>query len=884
MKKIDEIYKVVEQMTIEKPKGVSAKEVAEFMDLGRANVSRYLNQLVKEGQLAKDNSRPVLFQSVELTLDDDHLTFDVVEEFSPSLRAAIQQAKAAILYPPNGLHTMLTGETGVGKSLFAELMYKFAKKSDVVQSDAPFIHFNCADYSENPQLLISQIFGVKKGAYTGATESKDGLLKKADQGFLFLDEVHRLSPQGQEMLFTYIDKGFFRVLGETNAKETVNVRLILATTENLDSYLLDTFQRRIPMIIHLLPLRKRTMKERFQLIKRFIKSEAVQVKKDIYMEQNSLKSLLLYECKNNIGQLKSDIKLSCARGFLKYKSNNQNYIFISQNELPYHVKKGLMHLKEKRKEIERLLKDSEDVFQFKSQDHKGSTSDASEEFYDEIEKKLETLKESGLSNQEINKIVNLDIDSYFKKYIDDLSVNIEENEIASIVSQEVLDLTKELLEYAESKLNRKYNERIYFGLALHLSSTVARLKKGDSVYYPELNKVRTSYQKEFMLSMTLANRIDEVFDIKVPLDEVGYLTMFIAMDENENVMEELSKVKVVVLMHGESTATSMVNVVKDLVKAKSIVGLNMPLDLEAQRFYEKVKERINTLDCEKGVLFLVDMGSLVNFGKILEEELSIRTKTIDDVSTPTALAAARKADMGQSLEEIYQSISKNRMINYEHKKDNDKEKIIISACFTGKGASDKIKQYLEKNLKLDIPIKTLDLIDQTEFHKKLQKIKEKYEIKAIISTVHLEINEVPFFEAIDVFTGSGLEALKKLLEVNKNEVLPERLADHLMIKDVEGLINDIEAFIHLVENQMHFKILSDVRTGIIMHITFLIDQLVQGKTVDRKNHEIHEFRSSNSNQILQLSELIRTLEESYQVMISDDEKAYIYKMFKKNSL
>jgi transcriptional regulatory protein LevR/transcriptional regulator with AAA-type ATPase domain len=884
MKKIDEIYKAVEQMTIEKPKGVSAKEVAEFMNLGRANVSRYLNQLVKEGQLAKDNSRPVLFRSIEITLDDEHLTFDIVEEFSPSLRAAIQQAKAAILYPPNGLHTMLTGETGVGKSLFAELMYKFAKNSDVVQSNAPFIHFNCADYSENPQLLISQIFGVKKGAYTGANESKDGLLKKADQGFLFLDEVHRLSPQGQEMLFTYIDKGFFRVLGETNAKETVNVRLILATTENLDSYLLDTFQRRIPMIIHLLPLRKRTMKERFQLIKRFIKSEAIQVKKDIYMEENSLKSLLLYECKNNIGQLKSDIKLSCARGFLKYKSNNQNYIFISQNELPYHVKKGLMHLKEKRKEIERLLKDSEEVFQFKSQDHKGSTSDVSEEFYDEIEKKLETLKASGLSNQEINKIVNLDIDSYFKKYIDDLSVNIEENEIASIVSQEVLELTKELLEYAESKLNRKYNERIYFGLALHLSSTVSRLKKGDSVYYPELNKVRTSYQKEFMLSMTLANRIDEVFDIKVPLDEVGYLTMFIAMDQNENVMEELSKVNVVVLMHGESTATSMVNVVKDLVKAKSIIGLNMPLDLEAQRFYEKVKERINALDCEKGVLFLVDMGSLVNFGKILEEELSIQTKTIDDVSTPTALAAARKADMGQSLEEIYQSISKNRMINYDHKKDNDKEKIIISACFTGKGASDKIKQYLQENLRIDIPIKTLDLIDQTEFHKKLQKIKEKYEIKAIISTVHLEINEVPFFEAIDIFTGSGLEALKKLLEVNKSEVLPERLADHLMIEDVEGLINDIETFIYSVENQMHFKILSDVRTGIIMHITFLIDQLVQGKTVNRENHEIHEFRSSNSNQIFQLSELINTLEESYQVIISDDEKAYIYKMFKKNSL
>lgn len=884
MKKIDEIYNVVGKMTIEQPKGISAKEVAEYMALGRANVSRYLNQLVKEGQLVKDNSRPVLFKTVEITLDDEHLTFDEVEEFSPSLGAAIQQAKAAILYPPNGLHTMLTGETGVGKSLFAELMYKFAKSSNAIHSEAPFIHFNCADYSENPQLLIAQIFGVKKGAYTGATESKEGLLKKADQGFLFLDEVHRLSPQGQEMLFTYIDKGFFRVLGETNVKEIVNVRLILATTENVDSYLLDTFQRRIPMIIHLLPLRKRTMKERFQLIKRFIKSEAIQVKKDIYMEQNSLKSLLLYECKNNIGQLKSDIKLSCARGFLKYKSNDQDYIFISQSELPYHVKKGLMHLKDRRKEIEKLLKDSEEVFQFKSQKNKLLPSETGEEFYEVIEKKLETLKESGLSNQEINKIVNLDIDSYFKKYIDDLSIDFQDNEIASIVSQEILELTKKLLEYAEQQLNRKYNEKIYFGLALHLSSTINRLKKGESVYYPELNKVRTSYQKEFMISMTLANMIDESFDIKVPLDEVGYLTMFIAMTPNDYKIKELSKVKIVVLMHGESTATSMVNVAKNLVKAKNIVGLNMPLDLAAQRFYEKVKETISAFDSDQGILFLVDMGSLVNFGKILEEELNIHTKTIDDVSTPTVLAAARKADMGQSLEDIYQSISKNRMINFNSSKDEKKKEILISACFTGKGASDKIKQYLDKNLEKNISIKTLDIIDQTEFHKKLQKIKENYEIKAIISTIHLEVNEIPFFEAMDVLTGKGLESLKKLLEVKTSDVLPERLAEHLSINDAEQLLKDIKVFIYSVEEQMNYRILSDVRTGIIMHMAFLIDGLVQNKEVKREANGIHEFRNNNADQMIHLSELISPLEGHYKVNISDDEKAYILKMFKKNSL
>lgn len=81
-----------------------------------------------------------------------------------SLAMPIEKAKAAILYPPKGLHTLiLGGETGVGKSMFAELMYYFAMESNVIEEDAPpFIRFNCADYAHNQNLLTAQIFGVKK--------------------------------------------------------------------------------------------------------------------------------------------------------------------------------------------------------------------------------------------------------------------------------------------------------------------------------------------------------------------------------------------------------------------------------------------------------------------------------------------------------------------------------------------------------------------------------------------------------------------------------------------------------------------------------------------------------------------------------------------------
>lgn len=210
------------QLLNEKEDKVSAADVAELLQMDRANASRYLNDLFKEKRIDKLPGKPVFYQALK-TMEKAPQQAGTMQESAfgrligseDSLKVSIQQAKAAILYPPNGLHSLILGRTGTGKSLFAECMYQFAKESETIPADAPFVSFNCADYAQNPQLLFGHIFGVIKGAYTGAEETREGLLKKADGGILFLDEIHRLPPEGQEMLFTFIDKGEFRPLGES---------------------------------------------------------------------------------------------------------------------------------------------------------------------------------------------------------------------------------------------------------------------------------------------------------------------------------------------------------------------------------------------------------------------------------------------------------------------------------------------------------------------------------------------------------------------------------------------------------------------------------------------------------------------------------------------
>ena len=224
MKRIEHVHETVKEICQEQLRkngriqGLSTDEVAAKLGIQRSNVSGDLNILVKEKRLEKIEGKPVIYRLAELTSSSGQVValpsaLDEIIGATRSLKNAVQQAKAAVMYPPLGLHTLLLGETGVGKSMFAEAMFHYAQNIGRTNANAPFVAFNCADYAHNPQLLLGQLFGVKKGSYTGAEVDRTGVVGKANNGILFLDEVHRLPPEGQEMLFYLIDKGMYRQLG-----------------------------------------------------------------------------------------------------------------------------------------------------------------------------------------------------------------------------------------------------------------------------------------------------------------------------------------------------------------------------------------------------------------------------------------------------------------------------------------------------------------------------------------------------------------------------------------------------------------------------------------------------------------------------------------------
>ena len=203
----DRLFEQVEKRARGEAQGVDASHLAQSLGIPRNLASSLLNELAAEGKIRKKKTRPVLFYCD--CREEDQEEEDPFREFigfDKSLREQMEKCRLAANYPNRGMPVMILGPSGVGKSLMAEYIFRYAKFKKLIPEDALFVVLNCADYANNQELLSSILFGYKKGAFTGAAETTEGLFQKADKGYLFLDEFHRLPPEGQEKLFRYIDK------------------------------------------------------------------------------------------------------------------------------------------------------------------------------------------------------------------------------------------------------------------------------------------------------------------------------------------------------------------------------------------------------------------------------------------------------------------------------------------------------------------------------------------------------------------------------------------------------------------------------------------------------------------------------------------------------
>jgi len=888
VKRIEIILEKLKELTELNQNGVSAIQIAEALNLNRANVSNDLNKLVVEEKATKIKGKPTLFKYVEKeNVPLNQSILDRFSELNPSLYSAIEQAKAAILYPPNGMNMMILGETGVGKSTFVSLIYKYAIECKVREENSPFITFNCADYANNPQLLLGQIFGVKKGAYTGAERDKSGLLEKADGGILFLDEVHRLPAEGQEMFFTFIDKGVYRRLGETESERNAKVLIITATTEDPNAALLKTFTRRIPMVISIPPLRERSMEERFDLIKGFMLDESARLKKSIKLSVNSIKAFLSYNCQGNVGQLKSDVQLACAKAYADFLSAKNNEIRISSLDLPPYIREGLYKEVEHRQLWNKLI-DINKRYCIFDKNEEGMFFDENtnnENIYELIDRRTRELKNKGLKGINLEDEIEQDIEDYFTKYTNKNNYKIDITNIRNIIDPEIMRVIEEIIPFYEDELKIKLNKRIYYGLAVHISNSIDRIRRNKKIVNPRLNTIRQNYKREFNIALDSLKVIERILDVNMPIDEAGFIAMFLVYnDRTEKIVT--NDVMIIIIAHGISTATSMADTVSSLLGCKNVVGINAPIEEKPKSVLEKTKDYIRKNSIESNILFLVDMGSLTTFGREIEKEFNIKTRTIPLVSTLHAIEASRKSMMGYSLDEIYKetlevnNLYDNNVLDYEP--DTEEKKLaIITVCTTGEGGAKTMKSVLEKSLDIDnnlIKVVPLNFIGKENIYERINKLKCKYEILCFVGPFELDV-EYPQFMLDDIMSGKSLNEIQILIDVEKTLTkMEETLESKLEHLDGKGIIRDIRKFNKTIKEVLNINVSNNVFIGITLHIACMIDKIMDNQGIKEfENKEV--YIQKNIELYKAIKNACTPLNTKYSIIIPDDEICRIMTFF-----
>ena len=266
-------------------------------------IATFIAQILRINQLFNERTEHLRQENLELkdALETQQTDHGILGD-SPSVRAALSQVMQVADTP---VTVLLTGESGTGKERFSQILHLNSQRQD-----QPFLAINCAAIPE--QLLESELFGHERGAFTGATATKQGKVELANNGTLFLDEIGDLNLESQSKLLRILESQVVQRVGGTK-NIPVDVRIIAATHKNLQEavnrgdFRLDLFYRLNVFPIHLPPLRERAGDVR-TLARHFLLMANQDYQRHVVFANGVMERLESFSWPGNIRQLENVIK------------------------------------------------------------------------------------------------------------------------------------------------------------------------------------------------------------------------------------------------------------------------------------------------------------------------------------------------------------------------------------------------------------------------------------------------------------------------------------------------------------------------------------------------------------------------------------------------
>lgn len=855
-----------------------AGTVAEAMGMKRNAASSILNDLVRERFLTKQKTKPVLFALRIKNDREEEAEADVfkeIAELSYDMEQVLNKCKLSASYPGRGLPIMLLGPSGVGKSMLAEKIYLYARQQKIISDTAPFVVLNCADYANNKELLSSVLFGYRKGAFTGANKDSPGLLEKADQGYLLLDEVHRLPPEGQEKLFRYIDTGRITPLGDGADERELNVKLIFATTENIDNVLLETFVRRIPLTVTIPSYSSRSSNERMKIIHNIFRQEAKILGCSFKVSSNVVNNLLAFKGKGNIGTLKNMIKISCANA-LNRQGRIKDAVEVSIQDLnvQYSVKDQLLKNGSTSQWI--LITGDSGEFPVQSLDsmdqilqissmmpmvRKYTKDKITYENFCQLNKKLM----EDIMDYIVYEIESSSVETVYKEYVENILKFMQSNYGIEYTGTSVIVLTKLLILLSRNSAFVTESEKNSLAeMKTRLEKKLYRQSKMAELFYKMANQTMDYNANEELLKLMLI--------------------LFFQCQMNE----EKYYYNAIIITHGYSTASSIASLVNQVYSSYIFDAFDMPYHTSKKQIIERVRAYLKKVDTSSGAVILVDMGSVLNIAEDISDLVEGNLGIINNVTTQMALDVGNELLQKRDIEAILKATVRFNSTAYNFIRKKEKENAILVCCMKGLEVADKICGLLKSCFDGE-----KILIMEYDYEKLLKKgnndeVFDRYNVPLIISTNDLQMQDTEVLLLNELVDQEGYETLthilKNIYSEKKINIIVENIIKSFSLRNImsqltilnpEIIMEDVGSAIHQMELEFKAKFPPDLKQMLYIHLGIMAERLMKQRDQEPVN-TFEVFQSSHKNFCEITKECLSSIEKRYHVSVNPREIFLIY--------
>lgn len=876
----------------------TAKDIAEKFSVKRNTISHYLNQLTEERHLVKITTRPVYFfhkqafeiQNYPLTQNVyDSLAavgaekpfFDRKEDFfssvigsKGSLAEVIEQIKMAAFYPNGGLPFLLTGESGTGKSFLVKMFHHYCVENELLESDAPLITINCAQYANNQDLLTSNLFGHVKGAFTGAEEDRRGAFEAAAGGVLFLDEVHRLNAEGQEKLFTFMDQGVIYRMGDTSRSIPVDCRLVFATTEDLKQTFLTTFLRRIPIQATLPALEERTISERKQLTLQAFFDEQKRIGLPLELSPQVIEILTTSHFSGNVGELKSMIKIITAKSYTASLKREVKKIAVTV----YHLPEQLLQLTKEPNELvmmQPILIDGQTQIQQLTAESEPEQQKIIQTYEQILFNYVQAGQDFATAVPPISKV----IERLFENLLFD---HKQEQKQRTMIF--VTEHVQRMMEQIEHSFQISFNGSMVYTISYYLWLPDDQ----DKLLLTEdlLKSVKKHYSTSDRYTENLIGLVQNALDIELTSMDRIIFTLYI---NDMGYSKETLLPRSIIVAHGYATASSIANVANRLLNESVFQSFDMPLEVTPKQIAERVTAYIQKNDVSNGLVVLFDMGSLKEVYQYIPE-LTVPIVMMNNVTTSVALAVGECIQQNVSLREIPERVNAYHQNEWEIILPKvKKEKVVITTCSTGIGTAVQISTLLEKSIPDHLQILILPYeFNQLENSEHMKQILTSYDVVGIIGTTKPRQELAPFISLEELISGAGTEVLLSWLKEELDEEMIayvnnqlvrnfslNRVIQSVTILDTEKVISQMEFFAGDLERMWQQRITNDRKLALFVHTSCLIERLIRNEAIDNY-HASNTLLQCHEKQLNEIKKAFSVIEKVYSVAIPESEVCYIY--------